>query len=120
MALLSLLLPLLIGLAVALLLTVARGVLHPSAAQRIEIVGQLPRAIEILFRTRTIRTARTLLRGLKLFGKIVETALDRALIGDLPCCCPALLTLLLAFSDCLPSRIRSATRSRAERIRRFL
>src|SRR6185436_17481360 len=82
--LLALLLALLITLLISLLLTLlsitTRGSFFHRAAQRIKIVSQLSRAIEILFRSRTIWTTRTLLRRLQAFGKVVETALDRTLI----------------------------------------
>ena len=96
LSLLSLLslLPLLLPLPLlSLLLSVSsRSVLIQTPAQRIEIVSKLSRAIEILFRTRTIRATRTLFRRLQAFGKIVQTAFDRAFIRSTAA---TLLTVLL-------------------------
>jgi len=104
LSLLALLLPLLIALLfslllslliIALLLSVAtRCSFIKPAAQRIKTVSQLPRAIEILFGSRSIGAARTLLSRLKSLGHIVQTALNRALI--IATASALLLSLLLS------------------------
>ena len=82
--LLSLLLTLLITLLLTLLLGVAIAPIRAfiqTAPQRVEIVGELPRPIEILLRRRTIRATRALLSRLQTFRNIIQTALDRAFIA---------------------------------------
>ena len=85
------LLPLLLALLLAIIALAPVGPFIQPAPQRIEVVGKLTRAIEILFRGRTVRAARTLLSRLQAFGKIVQTALDRAFLATAT---TALLTLL--------------------------
>ncbi len=96
------LLSLLLALLIALLLTVATRVFIEPPPQRIEVVSQLPRAVEILFRTRTVRAARALLRRLQTLGQIIQTALDRTLIRATAA---ALLTVLLALLGLLPGSL---------------
>jgi len=92
--LLSLLVALFIALLIALLLSVAtRCSFIETSSQRIKTVSQLPRAIEILFGSRSIRATRTLLSRLESLGHVVQTALDRALIAA--AACALLLSLLL-------------------------
>lgn len=95
LTLLALLLTLLITL---LLLTVAIAsrIFIQTTPQRIKVVSQLPRPIEILFRGRTIRGPRALLRSLQTFRKVVETTLDRTFIGAASALLIALLTSLLS------------------------
>jgi hypothetical protein len=97
--LLTLLITLLLTLLITLLLTVAIAPVRAfiqTASQRVEIVSQLPRAIEVLFRRRTIRTTRTLLSGLQTFRNIIQAALDRAFIAaTTTAALLILLTLLL-------------------------
>src|ERR1051325_6081055 len=101
---LSLLLTLLL-LLVALLLSIAtRGAFVHRATQRVEIVGELARAIQIRLGSRTIWTTRTLLSRLQLFGKVVETALDRALFGATTVLLPA-IQRLLAFANAIRNPI---------------
>ena len=83
LTLLSLLLPLLLSVP-------ARSSFIQAPAQRIKVVCQLSRAIEVLLRSRTIRATRALLSRLQTFGKVVETAFDRTFV-----IAAALLTLLL-------------------------
>ena len=95
LALLTLPLPLLLPLPLILPLLLpvpSRGFFIQTPAQRIKIIRQLSRAIEVLLRSRTIRAARTLFRRLQAFGKVVETAFNRTLVVA----AAALLTLLLA------------------------
>jgi len=82
-SLLALLLSLLIiALLIPLLLSVAtRCSFIETATQRIKTVSQLPRAIEILFGSRSISATGTLLSRLESLGHVVQTALDRALIA---------------------------------------
>ena len=76
-----LVLTLLLSLLISLLLSVpARRVFIQPPPQRIQIIRKLPRAIEILFRTRTVCAPRTLLCCLQPFRKSVETPLDRSFI----------------------------------------
>ena len=99
----------------SLLLSVATRILVETSSQRIEIVGELPRAIESLFGTRGVGAARTLLRGLQTVGQVVQTSLDRALVGTavrlltlLTILLPALLITaerLLAFANPLRNSI---------------
>jgi len=80
---LTLLLSLLLSLLIALLLltvAVASRVLIQTTPQRIEVVSELPRAIQVFFGTRTVRATRALLRRLQTFGHTVQTALDRAFV----------------------------------------
>ena len=91
------------ALLLPLLLSVTpRRVFIQTSTQRIEIVGKLPRSIQVLLGTRTICTARTLLSGLKLVGKVVQTFFDRTFIGSTTTLLPVLLTILqrlLAFAN---------------------
>jgi hypothetical protein len=73
----------------------------------------LPRPIEILFRTRSIRATRTLFGSLQTLGKAVETPLNRALFRALS----TLLTLgaiqrLLAFANSIRNSIARQPLSR--------
>ena len=83
----------LLTLLIALLLTVAVAsrVFIETPSQRIKIVSQLPRAIEILFRTRTVRAAGALFCRLQTFRQIIQAAFNRALVRT----ATALLTVLL-------------------------
>jgi hypothetical protein len=96
--LLSLLLALLVSLLTALLIPLLLSVptrcsFIETPAQRIKTVSELPRAIEILFGSRSIRATRTLLCRLKSLGHVIQTALNRALIAATACALR--LTLLL-------------------------
>src|SRR4029079_916021 len=92
--LLSLLVALFIALLIALLLSVAtRCSFIETSSQRIKTVSQLPRALEILFGSRSIRATRTLLSRLESLGHVVQTALNRAFIAA--AACALLLSLLL-------------------------
>ena len=97
--LLSLLLTLLITLLITLLLLpiaiASVRTFIQTAPQRVEIVGELPRTIEIFLCCRTIRTTRALLRRLQTFGNIIQTALDRAFIITTTTTLLILLSLLL-------------------------
>ena len=80
-----------------LLLTVAIAPVGPfiqTTSQRVEIVSELPRAIEVLLGARAIRAARALLSRLQTFGKIIQAPLDRALFTAASAA--LLLTLLLS------------------------
>ena len=85
--LLTLLLPLLIALAPV-------GPFIQTTSQRVEIVSKLPRAIEILLRTRTIRALRALLSRLQALGNTIQTALDLAFIVATTAALLILLSLL--------------------------
>jgi hypothetical protein len=101
-SLLSLLLSLLVALLISLLLSVApRCSFIETSSQRIKTVSQLPRAIEILFGSRSIRATRTLLSRLQSLGHVVQTALDRALIAAAACALLSLLRTLLTTIQCL-------------------
>src|SRR5262249_8296763 len=77
------------------LLSVAtRSSFIETPSQRIKTISQLPRAIEILFGSRSICATRTLLSRLKSLGHVVQTALNRALIAATACA--LLLSLLLS------------------------
>src|SRR5206468_4198231 len=58
----------------------AGAVLIQPAAQRIEVICELPRSIQSFFRARSSGATRTLLRGLQAFREIVQTSLDRAFV----------------------------------------
>ena len=92
--LLTLLITLLLSLLLSVLITPVRAFIQ-TAAQRVEIVGELPCTIEVLFRTRTIRATCALLSRLQTFGNIIQAALDRAFIAATTAALLILLSLLL-------------------------
>src|SRR6185369_1937252 len=79
---------------------VASRVLIQTTPQRIEVVSELPRAIQVFFGTRTVRATRALLRRLQTFGHTVQTALDRAFVRAARGL-PILLSLLTRLLPCL-------------------
>jgi hypothetical protein len=95
----------LLTLLIALLLTVAVAtrVFIETPSQRIKIVSQLPRAIEILFRTRTVRAARALFCRLQTFRKIIQAAFNCAFIGTTTALLTVLLALLTLLTGGLPA-----------------
>jgi hypothetical protein len=75
----------------------AGAVLIQPAAQRIEVICELPRAIQSFFRARSSGATRTLLRRLQSFREVVQTSLDRTFV----CACRVELIVvesLLSFS----------------------
>jgi len=102
-----------------LLPVAARSSFVQTSTQRVEIVGELSRAIEILFRRRAIRATRTLLRRLQPLRNVVEASFNRALVVTTSALL-SLLTLLftavqrlLSFTNAIGDTV---TRQRIRRI----
>ena len=95
----------LLTLLIALLLTiaVATRVFIETPSQRIKIVSQLPRPIEILFRTRTVRAAGALFCRLQTFRQVIQAAFNRALVRTATALLTVLLPLLALLTGGLPA-----------------